>query len=227
MSDETLTGSPGLRPNTIKADDGRVLEVSAGWELLPPGDAGLTRRVKAAGPSWTVREKRGRKMFSRGVWAPAEHIHAEKAGLDRERATPAYAKRKKADATRREAKQEVYVDDFRSAVLGYLAFAPCYGDLAGRLAEMVAAHATPVGSGTVARTERIPIEQRAAAAVTAWMRHQTTAYDTMRIARVKGERREVRKMLARRSREVLERYRRGEPADPACPLALALAKRAA
>ena len=28
---------------------------------MPPGDAGLTRRVKAAGPSWTVIEKRGRK----------------------------------------------------------------------------------------------------------------------------------------------------------------------
>jgi hypothetical protein len=49
------------------------------------------------------------------------------------------------------------------------------------------------------------------------MRHQTTAYDSMRIARVKGERREVRKMLARRSRELLEKYRRGEASDAAAP----------
>lgn len=51
------------------------------------------------------------------------------------------------------------------------------------------AHATPVGSGTVARTSRIPIERRAEAAVIAWLRHQTTAYDDMKIPRVKGRRR--------------------------------------
>ena len=32
----------------------------------------------------------------------------------------------------------------------------------------------------------IPIEQRAEAAVIAWLRHQTTAYDHMTIERVKG-----------------------------------------
>jgi len=40
-------------------------------------------------------------------------------------------------------------------------------------------HATPVGSGTVARTKRIPVEQRAEAAVIARMRHQTTGHDSM------------------------------------------------
>jgi hypothetical protein len=48
-------------------------------------------------------------------------------------------------------------------------------------------HATPVGSGTVARTKRIPVEQRAEAAVIAWMRHQTTGYDGMVIPRIKGK----------------------------------------
>jgi hypothetical protein len=74
----------------------------------------------------------------------------------------------------------------------------------------------------VARTKRIPVAQRAEAAVIAWMRHQTTAYESMKIERVKGKRREVRRMLAERSREVLERYRRGEPAADACPLRQAL-----
>jgi len=50
-------------------------------------------------------------------------------------------------------------------------------NLAIRLARAVADHATPVGSGTVARTKRIPVEERAEAAVIAWMRHQTTGYD--------------------------------------------------
>jgi hypothetical protein len=83
----------------------------------------------------------------------------------------------------------------------------------------VSDHATPVGSGTVARTKRIPVEQRAEAAVIAWMRHQTTAYDHMSIARVKGKRREVRRMLAEQSRRLLGSYRAGRPVNPAtCPL---------
>ena len=86
----------------------------------------------------------------------------------------------------------------------------------------MADHATPVGSGTVARTKRIPVQHRAAAAVIAWMRHQTTAYDSMKITRVKGKRREVRLALAQRSHELLGRYRRGEPVEE-CPLAKALA----
>ncbi|MFM7138513.1 MAG: DUF2293 domain-containing protein, partial [Planctomycetota bacterium] len=59
--------------------------------------------------------------------------------------------------------------------------------------------------------------------VIAWMRHQTTGYDSMKIARVKGQRREVRRMLAQRSKEILGAYRRGEPVAAGCPLARALA----
>ncbi|MFT5199967.1 MAG: hypothetical protein ACI87O_002641, partial [Planctomycetota bacterium] len=77
-------------------------------------------------------------------------------------------------------------------------------------------------SATVARTKRIPVSQRAEAAVIAWMRHATTAYDSLVIARVKGRRREVRRALAERSRELLEGYRRGDEASAACPLARAL-----
>ena len=56
----------------------------------------------------------------------------------------------------------------------------------------------------------------------AWMRHRTTGYDNMVIPRVKGKRREVRRMLARRSQELLGRYRRGEAAHEGCPLRRAL-----
>jgi len=93
------------------------------------------------------------------------------------------------------------------------------------VAELVAAHATPVGSGTVARTERIPVAERAAAAVIAWMRHQTTDYDRMRIERVAGRRREVRRELAQLSRAVLDLHRRDAPhAAPSCPLCTAAAR---
>jgi hypothetical protein len=83
-------------------------------------------------------------------------------------------------------------------------------------------------SGTVARTERIPLAERAEAATIAWLRHQTTAYDTMRIPLVKGRRREVRRLLAQHSHQLLRRYREGVAVDPAqCPLQAALRRAAA
>jgi hypothetical protein len=181
----------------------------------------LTRRVKAACEHWIVQEKKGRRVFSRGIWAPAATIEKIRAELDAERSTEGYTKRKEADARRRDKAQAKYVEDFYDAVLQFLAFHPRYADLAHRLARTVADHATPVGSGTVARTKRIPVQHRAAAAVIAWMRHQTTAYDSMKITRVKGKRREVRLLLAQRSHELLDRYRRGEAVD-GCPLKKAL-----
>jgi hypothetical protein len=199
-----------------------VLAAPDGWALLPPGDAALTRRVKEAGDHWAVQEKKGRKTFSRGMWAPAATIDRIRAELETEWATEGYAKRKEADARRRDKTQAGYVEDFFGAVVAFLAFHPNYAELADRLARDVTDHATPVGSGTVARTKRIPVEQRAEAAVIAWMRHQTTGYDGMVIPRVRGKRREVRRMLARRSQELLGRYRRGEPVPDGCPLKTAL-----
>ncbi len=217
--------SPGPTPNTVQTADGGVLPAPEGWVLLPPGDAALTRRVKAAGDHWVVQEKKGRKTFSRGVWAPAATIDRIGAELEAERSTEGYAKRKQADARRRKKIQAEYVEDFHAAVLEFLAFHPNHAELAHRLARAVADHAAPVGSGTVARTKRIPVEQRAEAAVIAWMRHQTTAYDSMKIPRIRGKRREVRRMLAQRSQELLGRYRRGEAVGYDCPLMKALAAR--
>src|SRR5262249_7964097 len=160
--------------------------------------------------------------FSRGVWAPAATIDRIRAKLEAERSTESYAKRKEADARRRDKAQAEYVEDFHGAVGAFLAFHPNYTGLAGRLARAATDHARPVGRGTVARNKRIPVEQRAEAAVIAWMRHQTTGYDGMVIPRIKGKRREVRRMLARRSQELLARYRRGEPVPEGCPLRKAL-----
>jgi hypothetical protein len=197
------TFTPGPTPSTVRAADGRVLTAPDGWALLLPGDAALTRRVKEVGEHWVVQEKKGRKVFSRGVWAPAATIDRIRADLEAERATESYAKRRKADALRRDKSQAEHVEDFFGAVVEFLAFHPTHADLGQQLARAVTNHATPVGSGTVARTKRIPVEKRAEAAVIAWMRHQTTAYDGMAIPRIKGKRWEVRRMLARRSQELL------------------------
>ena len=214
--------SPGPTANTVRAANGEVQTVPDGWMLLPPGDAGLTRRVKAAGEHWVVQEKKGRKTFSKGVWAPAETIDRIRSELEAERSTDKYAKRKAADTRRREKAQAEYVEDFHGAVIEFLCFHPSHAELGIKLARVVTDHATPVGSGTVARTKRISVEQRAESAVIAWLRHQTTAYDSMKIARVKGKRREVRLMLAQRSRDLLRRYRDGESPSKDCPLHRAL-----
>lgn len=218
---------PGPTANTVRSADGKVLTVPADWILLPPGDAALTRRVKVAGEHWVVQEKRGRKVFSRGVWASAATIERIRAELEAERSTESFANKREADARRREKAQAEYVEDFHGAVVAFLAFHPAHANLANRLAKAITDHATPVGSGTVARTKRIPVEQRAEAAVMAWMRHQTTGYDGMVIPKVKGKRREVRRMLAQRSNELLERYRREESVLEGCPLLMALNVKAA
>lgn len=213
MSPETLTVTTGPSNRSVRTAAGKVLDVPESWMLLPPGDAGLTRRVKARGPHWVVKEKKGRRTFSKGVWADGKTIAEEKEKLTSERSTEAYAKKQKAAAKRRDKKQSEYVDDFQKALLSFLAFDKSYKELADQLAATISAHATPIGSGTVARTTRIPIERRAESAVIAWMRHKTTAYDSMTIPRKKGMRREVRRMLALESRKLLKSYRDGVAVD--------------
>jgi hypothetical protein len=220
---EFLTLSPTGTKGTFRTASGQMVTCPPDWACLPPGDAGLTRRVKAAGPSWQVVEKRGNKTFSLGLWAPASNIDRARAVLEQERSTPEYTRRRQADSRRRAEQQQTYVGEFALEVLQFLDFAMAYSHLALQLAERVVAHATPVGSGTVARTERIPIEERAEAAVIAWMRHQTTAYDQLNIARVKGLRRQIRRELAEISRRVLDLHRNGtlHPVSE-CPLCTAL-----
>ena len=172
---ESLVLAPTSDPRVFVAPDGSRLHPPEGWACLPPGDAALTRRVKQAGPSWAVIEKRGRKAFSKGLWAPRETIEAMRLAVEAERSTESYAKKRAADVARRERAQADYVVEFETEVESFLAFSPEWRKLGHAMAKMVATHATPVGSGTVARTKRISVAERAEAAVIAWMRHQTTA----------------------------------------------------
>src|SRR5207302_6776435 len=131
---------PGPTPNTVRAADGTILTAPDGWALLPPGDAALTRRVKEAGEHWVVQEKKGRKTFSRGVWAPAATIDRIRAELEAERSTGSYAKKKESAARRRDKAQVEYAEDFHGAVVAFLAFHGEYADLAQRMARTVTDH---------------------------------------------------------------------------------------
>jgi len=225
MPEEPLIVAPGLNDYTVRAPGKGRLVIPEGWILVPPGDPALTRRIKAGGDCFVVQEKRGRRTFSRGIWVAKERAERIQQDLEQERQDPAYQKKQAAAAVRRDKAQTAYVDEFAGEVRKFLDFPLQYHDMTEELVARVTAHATPVGSGTVARTKRISVERRAESAVIAWLRHQTTAYDNMHIARVKGRRRETRRMLAERSRELLDCYRQGRAEDLVdCPLQRALSK---
>jgi hypothetical protein len=210
---------PAPTARHVLNERGALEPVPEDWNLLPPGDAALSRRIKQDGPTLTVIEMKGRKRFSRGIWAPRARIEALRTELEAERKDPAYQRKLDAGRRRRALSEEEYAVEFRDAVFRFLNFHPQHALLARTVANLIAEHATPVGSGTVARTERIPIEARAEAATIAWLRHQTTGYDGMNIPRGKGRRREVRRMLAQRSVQMLAKFRSGQPiARVQCPL---------
>lgn len=203
--------------------EGEELQIPSGWELLPPGDAALSRRIKNDGPSWTIKEPKGRKLFSRGILAPAERIEALRNQLIIERADPKHQKKLDADRKRRAIKELEYKAIFQQELFNFLNFHSHFSDLAADLVQRITEHAIPVGSNTVARTKTIPLEERVEAATIAWMRHQTSLYDSMKIARIKGERRQVRKKINQQSRNILEKYRQPDETHlDNCPLYKAL-----
>lgn len=214
------TGANGI----FIGENGEKLTPPSGWVFLPAGDAAITRKVTAGGTFWRVQAQMGRRVISKGIWAPSATISQARLGVEALRATDSYQKKLTGDRKRRAQKQADYEQEFYLAVRAFLAFTLRYKALEKMMAEAVTKHAIPVGSGTVARTVTIPIEKRAAKAVIAWMRHRTTVYDSMKIARIRGERREVRRMLARRSVELLHAYRKGLGPAPGCPLQKVLGK---
>lgn len=221
--DEQKTIVYALQGLSKYSKDGRFVDMPEGWEFVPSGDPALTRRLKAAASDhWVVKRKVGRKEFGIGLCVPKGLAADIVEQLKAERETPEYQRKLEAGRKRREKEQEEYQEDFEQAVLAFLGFHEKYRDLAARLAKIVTEFTTPVGSGTVARTLRIPIEERARAAVIAWMRHNTTDYDHRYIPRVAGRRRDVRRDIAQESLALLKDYRRGSDIPAGCPLQKAL-----
>ena len=205
--------------------DGRFVDLPEGWEFIPSGDPALTRRLKTTTPDyWVVKRKVGRKEFGIGLCVPIGLASDIAEQLKAERETPEYQKKLEAGRRQREKRQVKYQEEFEKAILEFLGFHKRYEELAARLAKVITEFTTPVGSGTVARTQRIPIEERARAAVIAWMRHSTTDYDHRYIPRVAGKRREVRHDIAQESLALLKDYRRGNDIPADCPLQKALAR---
>ncbi|WP_243346077.1 DUF2293 domain-containing protein [Parabacteroides sp. FAFU027] len=222
---QTEKGIRIVRPangGKLTGENGAPLSPPQGWTFLPAGDAGVTRKVTSKGKYWRVEVRKGRRTISLGIWAPGDTILQAQQEVQAMRSTEEYKKKKIYTAERREKKQAEYDAEFCQAIERYLNFHSNHKELEHKLARVVTAHAIPIGSGTVARTQLIPIEERAAHAVIAWMRHQTTFYDDMKIARIKGERRSIRRQLAQISVNLLAGYREGKDIDRDCPLQKAL-----
>ena len=223
MESDKRIVNPG-KNGVLIGEKGEIVVPPASWSFLPAGDAGITRKVTAKGLFWRVEVKMGRRTISQGIWAPSVTIIQAQDDVNASRLTDEYKKKRVSEIARRGKKQEKYDAEFCKAVEDYLGFHAIYKGLEQKLARAVTVHAILVGSGTVARTQTIPIEERAAHAVIAWMRHQTTAYENTNIARIKGERRAVRRMFAQQSVALLANYRMGKDIAEHCPLQKAMSK---
>ena len=217
MTKEIRFVKPGLNGSLID-ENAQKMTPPDDWAFLPAGDAAVTRKVTSKGTVWKVQVKIGRRIISKGIWASSKIIEQAKNEVEVLRSTDSYQKKLEQGRQRRNRREAEYEKEFFHEVCSFLNFAHIYKDLERKLAEAITAHAIPVGSGTVARTAMITVEERASRAVIAWMRHQTTAYDSMKIPRIKGKRRETRRMLAGYSLELLRGYRNGTDTSPDCPL---------
>lgn len=210
--------------NSLLNEYGEQVSLPSGWVFLPAGNAAITRKVTSKGFYWRLQFKKGRRIISKGLWAPKEVVEEAISTVTQNRATESYQKKRSNDLRRRAKKHLEYEESFLQEVEKYLNFHPHYKKIEKQMALAITKHAIPVGSGSVARTAMIPIEERAAKASIAWMRHQTTTYDQLQIEKIKGERRTVRRKLAQQSVLLLNKYRNGENITSFCPLRNALLK---
>ena len=147
------------------------------WEFLATGQAFVTRSVKAAGVFWLAWAPRSRTRQHRrllGLWAPAAAIRrAQRSGAD---TASARAVRREAGARSRARQEARYQDELAAAIVEYLHFAARHEALAETIARSAAERAAVVGSGRVGRTRLLALDERAALAARAQIRHAHTDY---------------------------------------------------
>jgi hypothetical protein len=153
------------------------VEIPAGWEFLPAGDAYLTRTVKAGGTYWLSWQPRSQHHQHRrllGLWAPSQAIAA--AQLRAEETAAKRAAKRAQGAQSRLRQEDLYRDELEHTIERFLAFAPPHRELEQRIAKETAAHAAVVSSGRVGRTRKLTLDDRAALSVRAYIRHRFTSY---------------------------------------------------
>jgi len=168
---------PGEEGDLWTRDFG-VIQIPEGWEFLPRGDAFVTRHAKK-GPHWVLLgryNKKGGYTPVKGVFAPADAIEAAKAAAETTKARRDQARPKAAQ--RREKAEAQYRRTFEEACLRFLDFAPAHEELARKIASDTANTACRKYSGRVGRTALLDLDEKAALAVRAYLRHNYTDYDS-------------------------------------------------
>ena len=153
------------------------LVVPDGWEFLASGDAFVTRRVKAGGfywSAWKPKNRRGGHRRRLGLLAPTTAIDAARTAAAESAEQRATAR--VASTRHRERVEADYRVELRDTVLQWLDFAPEHSDLESDIADGAATQATVVGSGRVGRTKTLSVDDRAALAARAYIRHHHTDY---------------------------------------------------
>lgn len=145
--------------------------------MLPAGDAFLTRQVKAADDYWVLFRPKGRGQHRRqlGLLAPIEAIAAARAA-----AVVTASRRetqRETSSRQRERAEAAYRAEFEGVVLRWLAFAPEHQVIADEIARCAADRAAVVGSGRVGRAQLLSLDERAALAARAFIRHRHTDYE--------------------------------------------------
>jgi Uncharacterized conserved protein (DUF2293) len=124
---------------------------------------------------WRPRGRNRPHRRKLGLFAPAAAINGARS--EAERTTAQRARQRAVNARHRDKVEDVYRAEFTAAVLAWLDFTSEYAALAERIATAAADRAVVVGSGRVGRTKLVPLEERAALAARATIRHQFTDYD--------------------------------------------------
>lgn len=147
------------------------------WDFLASGQPFVTRTVKAAGKFWLAWAPRSRTRQHRrllGLWAPAATIEsALRSAADTAAAREA---RREVGARSRARRETRYQLELEQAIVEYLRFAPEHQALAETVARSAAERAAVVGSGRVGRTRLLSLDERAALAARAQIRHEHTDY---------------------------------------------------
>jgi hypothetical protein len=175
-SDETLVVYLSkTRPGSWWCPQYGDVQIPQGWDLLPPGDPFVTRKVKEKGAYWLAKKPGRQYARTLGVWTPAENIEAAQ---DLAQHTKAAREAKRVvSRTQREREEAKYRERFAGEVYNYLSFSPQHEALAQDIATAVAQHAGDVGSGRVGRTKKLSLREKAELAARAHIRHNYTNYD--------------------------------------------------
>jgi hypothetical protein len=186
VADAPVEPDVGLSRMKLDVYDGRdgwwnpehgLIVPPANWEFLPRGQAFVSRTVKAGDVFWLAWAPRSRTRQHRrllGLWAPSATIaSALRSAADTVAAREA---RREASARSRARREARYERELAQAIVAYLRFAPEHQALADSIARSAAGRAAEVGSGRVGRTRLLSLDERAALAARAQIRHERTDY---------------------------------------------------